>query len=134
VVSLSSLWHSLIRWRRRRRREIFRYFDGHRMRAIDPLVAIRELNQHPTFLWSRDVALACEGDAGATRSCVTAVIDVFGAHPLDATGDGLTDEETLAVLSEFMQYLDGLKKSTARYCRVRLRLWPSPRLRRRRLP
>lgn len=84
------------------------------MRAIDPLVAIRELNQHPTFLWTRDVALACEGDAAATRSCVTAVIDVFGTHPIDATGDGLTDEETLAVLSEFMQYLDGLKKSTAR--------------------
>lgn len=101
------------RWQKRRR-GIFRYWDGERPRAADPLVVLQFFAKHPTFRLDHHPAFAAEGDVDAQRITVVAVREAFGATPysFDGFGDhGLTDEETMELLSAFAEYLNALKKN-----------------------
>ena len=95
-------------------RRIFRYFDGQRWRAADPLRAYRQLLTHPTFSIEKHPEMCDAGDEEALRITLAAMTEIFGLHAWDdATLTGLPEFEILDLFVAFNAYLDGLKKSTS---------------------
>lgn len=89
---------------------LFRYFDGERMRAIDPLQAHYALNSHPKWNWD-NAPLIDEGDPEQQKIAVEAVCDVFGVSCYDdSTGKGLVSVEILGILYAFDAYCQAVKK------------------------
>jgi hypothetical protein len=110
----------------RRRREIFRYFDGQAIRFADPLAIVRALDEHETYLEEKHfdecLRLAEKGASSGTKEerlryhraaavCVDAVRKAFGILPYDQ--GGLQIGECLDLLASFIDYLDGVKKNTS---------------------
>ncbi|HEY1601733.1 MAG TPA: hypothetical protein VGG64_19185 [Pirellulales bacterium] len=100
-----------------RQREIFRYWDGTKERGADPLVVLRALVTDSEFDIKTDPELAAQGIADATDRTLKAIRRVLSVRPWEtlACGKevGLTDAETLELLSDFGLYLDGLKKNSS---------------------
>lgn len=98
----------------RRRRNIFRFNDGRRVRSVDPIVASIALHEHETFL-PRHLGEAVDGDPEAMKIVAGAACEVFGVTPLAASGkSGLTVAELLELMLAFDGYMWSLKKSTER--------------------
>lgn len=97
------------RWYRNRNRAIFRYWDGQRWRAADPIEIYRGIKQHPEFNIDRHPQLHDAGDDDATRICLQATRDVFGVKPF-AEG-GLTETETIEVLGTYFDWIQRVKKN-----------------------
>ena len=107
----------IFRWFRqrlwRRRRLIFRFNDGTRVRSIDPIEAAMALHDHTRYL-PQHLAGATEGDREAQQIAAAAACDVFGVRPLSEDGgSGLTVSERIELLMAFDLYLLALKKNTA---------------------
>lgn len=104
----------MLNWLRRiirnRRRAIFVYWDGLRIRRIDPIAAFRALKTHPTFDPDTHLALADLGDLDAIKVTLEATRDVFGITAFTDKTGGLIDDETLALIGDFFEYLASLKK------------------------
>ena len=96
-------------------REIFRYHDGEKDRAIDPIAAHRKLGLHNSFKLDSDPGLIDAGDLEAQARLLVAMRDVFGlkewTEDADGTQHGATDSETVSLFVAFMEYLADLKKS-----------------------
>lgn len=104
----------LFRWLHNRRRKIFRFNDGRRVRSIDPIEAAIGLSEHKTYL-PEHLEDARFGDVEALGQVATAACDVFGVQPLSVNGKtGLTVAERLELMLAFDLYLLALKKNTAR--------------------
>lgn len=98
---------------------IFRFYDGQRMRAVDPLVTYRLLDGHAEFNWLSDPKLIerpSDGDPlldrakdEAMQKCVAAVREAFGLPVFDGRR-GLTETECYALLLEFTMYVGAVKK------------------------
>lgn len=99
----------LRRWAWRRRRAIFSFWDGSSQRSVDPMVVYRALQQHPRFNWSVHPVLIDTGDLDALNVTADAVRFAFDI-PGFAFG-GLTEAECVTLLTQFVVYLDALKKS-----------------------
>jgi hypothetical protein len=98
----------------RRRRNIFRYNDGRRVRSADPIAVAIALHEHKTFL-PRHLGEATDGDPEAMIIVARAACDVFGVTPLAANGKtGLTAAECLELMQAFDAYLFALKKNIER--------------------
>lgn len=106
-------------WWRQRQREIFRYWDGTRHRAIDPLVAWRLMWEHPECKPQDDFATAVGQDSEGnpvpfSQEALDRVLamarQMFDVRPYSETSPGLTIDETLAVLWSFMAFMRQLKK------------------------
>lgn len=110
----------------RRRREIFRYFDGQAIRFADPLAIVRALDEHETYVEEKHfdecLRLAEKGASSGTKEerlryhraaavCTDAVRKAFGILPYDQ--GGLQIGECLDLLASFIDYLDGVKKNTS---------------------
>ena len=107
---LSPVW-----WRdwNQRHRLLFRYHDGSQWQAIDPLVAVIGLSEHPQYRGDLHPRLVEQGDQEAIQITLRAVKDVFRVQDYDRnTGLGLTLGEQLQLLYTFSRYLELLKKST----------------------
>jgi hypothetical protein len=113
-----------LNWLRRRvassqstQRQIFRYWDGQRLRSIDPIVATRGLLAVEGFDWRLDPKRIDRGDEEALERTVAATREIFGVTGWidDSSGGGLTEQETLSLLISFALYLTALKKSGSRY-------------------
>ena len=101
-----------------RRRNIFGYFDGQRWRYADPVVLDRYLaNECPnwktliTFLTIPDMKLpenlmknAIADQANALKSLVETARKIFKLNPLDESGHGLTESESISVFADFVSY------------------------------
>lgn len=92
-------------------REIFVYWDGSRLRGIDPMLALRALHSHEIYNPETHPILA-EQDDGAMQIMVQAGRDVFGLKPYEYRKGGLTETETVSLMVRFTLYLTELKKST----------------------
>jgi hypothetical protein len=102
-------------WRdwNQRHRLLFRYHDGAQWQAIDPLVAVIGLSEHPQYRGDLHPRLVEQGDQEAIQITLRAVKDVFRVQDYDRnTGLGLTLGEQLQLLYTFSRYLELLKKST----------------------
>jgi len=102
-------------WRdwNQRHRLLFRYHDGSQWQAIDPLVAVIGLSEHPQYRGDLHPRLVEQGDQEAIQITLRAVKDVFRVQDYDRTTRlGLTLGEQLQLLYTFSRYLELLKKST----------------------
>lgn len=99
------------RWRRNRARNVFRFFDGQRMRAVDPFTVYLALDRHPTFEWGHIVD-ATNGDAEATEKVVGAVREVFGIP--SSQENCLTAREVCQVMDDYAEWIEASKKKYVR--------------------
>lgn len=107
-------WNLLVRLLpfldRERGRQIFRFWDGRKMRGMDPLVAFGGLVNHPKYNSETTPLLAQTGDEEAYRTMLGAARDVFGVQPWSESG-GLTEIETMQLMYQFADFMAELKKS-----------------------
>lgn len=96
---------------RRRRRDIFQFWDGRRIRRIDPLVAWRVMWQHPTCNVSDDLNAADNGDFEAQARALAMTRDMFGVQAWSEDSPGLTVDETYSLLCDFLDYMGRKKKA-----------------------
>lgn len=95
-----------------RRRLLFRFHDGSRIRRADPLAIAIALHAHPTYL-PRHLSEAVDGDKDALLTVAQAATDVFGVAALTSQyKSGLTLNERLELMLAFDAYLRALKKNT----------------------
>lgn len=104
------MWNWLHRCLRNRHRAIFQFWDGRRLRAVDPLVAFRTLQEHPDFEMERDLTGHDAGQADSTQACLQATRAAFGVTVFDGTR-GLTEAETLDLLGTFGNWMQTVKKN-----------------------
>lgn len=107
-------------WRARRlnrRRDIFRFHDGERPRAVDPLTVWHRLHSNPAY--SLDLVQAAECDdptiaSEAAHDLHPILCHAFSVAPFDPlTGKGVTVGETLALLDVYLRYVLEVKKKRA---------------------
>lgn len=100
------------RWLHNRRRMIYRFWDGTRYRAVDPIDIHLKLQSHPTYNAQRHLREIDEGDVESTRVTCQAVQDVFCVQPYNSnTKRGLTVGEQLGLLADFYFWIEDQKKS-----------------------
>jgi hypothetical protein len=93
-------------------REIFQFWDGHKVRLADPLAVQRALVTDPDLDLKNDPGLmATPKTPGllATGRVAAAVRKAFGVATLD--NGGLTDGECVALFCEFGDYIGGLTEA-----------------------
>jgi hypothetical protein len=93
------------------RRAIFRYWDGRRIRGVDPIAAIRDIKADPEYDEDSHPALVDIGDADAIRIMANAIRSAIHCPTFEA--GGLTELELLAVYHQFLTYTASLKKSSS---------------------
>jgi hypothetical protein len=102
---------------RRRRREIFQYWDGNKKSYGDPLAIANALDMdehyrpdiHPV---QSQVTTNDKQAAQAMIICLNAYRQAFLLSPFEpSTGKGLTDREVLALHSQYCEYIESLKKN-----------------------
>jgi hypothetical protein len=99
------------RWLEKHERHIFRFWDGRTERAVDPMLAFRGLATHPRYNPEVHPPLVDVGDHDALDAMLQAARDVFGVKAYDgATGEGLTENETIDLMVSFAQFVGGVKK------------------------
>lgn len=97
-----------------RRKAVFPYWDGTRIRRIDPMVAMAALKSHEEFDWSRTPK---QCDSGSDEISIEgyqltqdAICAAFDVKPFDGKV-GLTQAECLDLLVAFTGWL-GIQKKT----------------------
>jgi len=101
------------RRRQQRERNIFRFWDGSQWLGIDPMKVEIGLDMHDSFSFRIGEDLVA-GDGTAVTTAAQAVRDVFGVQELDPiTGAGLTLEETLEILYNYLDYCEVVKKKSS---------------------
>ncbi len=98
---------------RRRRRDIFTFWDGQKKRSIDPLPAWYKMSVDPDCVPTRDCELADAGDREATCKVLAMTRRMLGVKPLDQ--GGLTEYETSTLFAEFMDFMTLQKKKRDHY-------------------
>lgn len=110
---------NLLRKRRERGREIFRFWDGARERGADPISVMRAIALDEVFVPEVHLdPLLLEGipnrdAAEASQIAVEAARRIFGVQAWSDDQPGLTEQETLQLWLNFAEYLDGLKKNSS---------------------
>lgn len=104
----------MLNWIRRklyeRNRAIFTYWDGQRLRRIDPLAAFRAIRAHERFDIDTHLDLANGGIDEAIQVTLEATREIFDVREY-ADGVGLTIDETMNLIGSFVYYLNALKKN-----------------------
>ena len=99
-------------FRRKPKRQIFKYWDGYNTVFGDPLAIQNTLDFHPVYRADKH-PMAAEQSKEAWNICVSAYREAFNLRPFDCTtGDGLTDWEVCDLTVKFNLYLAALKKNT----------------------
>ena len=93
-----------------RRRAIFRFWDGRRIRGADPIAVLRALRADPEYDQEVHLPLVDAGDEEAIRIAANAVRRAFGVAAFEA--GGLSELELLGVLMDFITFTLALKKNT----------------------
>ncbi len=110
-------WIFSKKWREARRvrewntnRLIYEFFDGTAFVTADPLVIERKLESDPECRWDVHPRLAESGDQEAVGILVRAARRAFNVPALEQ--GGLTEVETLNLMSDFYEWLETLKKNS----------------------
>lgn len=99
-------------WRKKKTRGIFKFWDGERDRAEDPILLQRTLYDHELYSDAKAKIVDKDDKFGreAYSDVLKAIRDTFSVKPL-ADG-GLTEQESWMVFGDFIEFLEGLKKNT----------------------
>lgn len=121
-MALMVVLFALVRWLLRRRfrveqesrhRLLFRFWDGRRIRGVDPIAIIQTIDNHPQYRWDLHPGRVARGESAAIRETVDAVSQAFGTTMFTEVGKpGLTTDEHLQLLATFLRWVDLQKKST----------------------
>jgi hypothetical protein len=103
-------------WLRRkvtdRQRNIFKFYDGEKLRGVDPLLVWRLIMTHPDFNPEVHGPAFDKGDVEAWKIVLKCARDAFEIPPFTETGKpGLTEQELSSLFKRFLAYCDDLKKS-----------------------
>ena len=93
-----------------RRRAIFRFWDGRRIRGADPIAVLRSLRADPEYDQEVHLPLVDAGDEEAIRIVANAVRRAFSVAAFES--GGLSELELLGVLMDFITFTLALKKNT----------------------
>ncbi len=105
------IFRMIRQWAWNRRRQIFHFNDGRKVRSADPIAVAIALHEHSEFL-PRHLGEAADGDSTAQQIVARAACDVFGVTPLAADGrSGMTVAELIELMFAFDAYLFALKKN-----------------------
>lgn len=111
----------LFKKKRKKRRQIYSYFDGVKNRYADPMHLWRGMFQdgHEDFVANSKLMHSKAADAKARNEAqdfvVNRVATVFKLHRLnETTGKGLTINEIIDVFAEFLAYAERIKKKLDR--------------------
>lgn len=98
-------------FRRKPKRQIFKYWDGYDTVFGDPLAIQNTLDFHPVYRADKH-PMAAQQSKEAWDICVSAYREAFKLRPFDCTtGDGLTDTEVCDLTVKFNLYVTALKKN-----------------------
>lgn len=97
------------RWRRNRARNVFRFFDGRRTRAVDPYAVYRFLDCHDKFKWDH-LQEVDEDDLAAADITIAAAREAFGLPCYGEGKDELTAAEVLDIVRDFGEFATNAKK------------------------
>jgi hypothetical protein len=100
------------RWRFNRSRQLFKYWNGQQHVKADPIVIYRDLQTNENWDQDKDIQGHLKGRDESTIKCVKVSREVFHLKTWDGT-EGLSEDESLSILAQFMNYTDYLKKSTS---------------------
>jgi len=99
---------------RKKPRGLFEFHDGTKIRRADPFVIWRKLFTHPKLNFQEHLALAEQGQEPETTATIECLCEIFGVSRWDeAAQTGLTDWEILALVGQFQECLELLKKSSS---------------------
>ncbi len=91
---------------------VYRYFDGVRERAIDPMAAWIALERHPDWNQSLVFVQIQAGDLAGYEAALRVSRKFFGLVPWsEETGQGMTDQAALDVMFGFWTLRDRVKKN-----------------------
>ena len=94
-------------------RDIFEYHDGEKIRYGDPFAIWRGLTQDPEINLERISPDVDAGKEPETSQFLDLIRRVFGVQQFDeATGTGLTDWQTLALVNHLRAYTKVVKKNS----------------------
>jgi hypothetical protein len=106
------LLHKVNRWRRDRRRGLFVFREGRRVRRVDPLAAFRAIHNDEEYHVENTPRLMEAGDDEAMAITTRMLGRAFGVSLYDeTTGEGMTQGEALAMFQSFLWYIEDLKKN-----------------------
>ena len=99
-----------------RNRNIFKYYDGVKVRYGDPLAILNKIDTHPVYNAEKHPKLAQSSDKAvsvqAYQICVDCFRQAFNCPDFDdTTGRGLTMQEVITLNELFCKYCDDLKKN-----------------------
>lgn len=99
-----------------RNRGLFRFFDGVKVREVDPIAVMMALHSHPEFRMDLDPKRAiADGDSEAMQRMADAVYAAFRVPPFTVPRrPGLTQMEAAELLGVFLLSMDLQKKSTSK--------------------
>ena len=92
---------------------IFRYFDGEKARATDPLKVFRDLRSYPELDFKADIEAMKAEDVSAEKRIINAARQAIGAKDFEEVEGkpiGLLDHEVLSVVYRLMSLLADLQK------------------------
>lgn len=95
-----------------RRRLLFRFHDGRRVRGIDPVEVLTRLADHEDYL-PRHLSDAVNGDRESQQIVAKAACEAFGVKPYDGKRTGLTVAERLHLMLTFDAWTIVVKKNIA---------------------
>jgi hypothetical protein len=104
----------MFQWLRRlvwnRRRLIFRFYNGSKVVAVDPITIATALHEHKEYL-PKHLEDAAKGDVEAQRIVANTACEVFGVSRFDGYKSGMTVAERIDLMFKFDTYLLALKKN-----------------------
>jgi hypothetical protein len=105
-----------LNWLRRllidRQRKIFSFYDGARMRRVDPLLVWRLIMTHPDFDPAVHGPAFDRGCPEAWKVVLKCARDVFQLEHFTELGKpGLTEQEMVSLFKRFLAFCEDLKKS-----------------------
>ena len=108
----------MLNWLRRywnhRRKLIFDFWDGERLRRVDPIDIAFAIESDPEYL-PRHLVDARAGKKQAIAIIGRAACRVFGVQDFDAaTGKGMTLADRITLFYTYSYWVDALKKNTQR--------------------
>jgi hypothetical protein len=100
--------------RLKKRRSLFRYWNGEKHVYADPFKVWRAILNHPKFNVETMAYLVDEGAEPETTVCVEAMCEIFNVSRWNSENTtGLTDMEIIAMLDSFDLYLGSVKKNSS---------------------
>lgn len=91
-------------------RELFRFHDGQQVRYGDPFRIYRSIINDQRIDIAREQPLIDAGSEPETTKALAVLCDAFGVTQWDGE-TGLSDWEILALLTQFTDYMEALKKN-----------------------